>query len=197
MNPHLSKQQFLKHLARCAKKVRNELVSSGLDFTKMGYRLSFYVKMSVLLTGASWRADQVVSNQSPLIHPLPSRDIQVNGMILQVASRYFPTHRPKLCSWQTLAQQPVDSFHLPTRSPDGNRRKQTNPETRAKVVTPVFLRVKSSYQGFTHIYPMFLHTTKKWWCERKNYPPRRYTALKILIAAKRKKEDSWIESNIF
>ena len=46
---------------RCAKKVRNELVSSGLDFTKMGYRLIFYIKTSVLLTGASWRADQVVS----------------------------------------------------------------------------------------------------------------------------------------
>ena len=40
--------------------MRNELVSSGLDFTKIGYRLSFYIKMSVLLTGASWRADQVV-----------------------------------------------------------------------------------------------------------------------------------------
>ena len=26
----------------------------------MGYRLSFYIKMSVLLTGASWRADLVV-----------------------------------------------------------------------------------------------------------------------------------------
>ena len=32
----------------------------------MGYRLSFYVKMSVLLTGASWRADQVVSNHDTL-----------------------------------------------------------------------------------------------------------------------------------
>ena len=53
LNPHLSKQQFLKHLAKgVLKKVRNELVSSGLDFTKMGYRLSFYIKMSVLLTGA-------------------------------------------------------------------------------------------------------------------------------------------------
>ena len=40
--------------------MRNELVSSGLDFSKMGYRLSFYIKMSVLLTGASWRADQIV-----------------------------------------------------------------------------------------------------------------------------------------
>ena len=39
--------------------MRNELVSSGLDFTKIGYRLSFYIKMSVLLTGASWRADHV------------------------------------------------------------------------------------------------------------------------------------------
>ena len=48
-----------KHIS-AAKKVRNELVSSGLDFTKMGYRLSFYIKMSVWLTGASWRADQVV-----------------------------------------------------------------------------------------------------------------------------------------
>ena len=50
-------------LQRCAKKVRNELVSSGLDFTKMGSRLSFYIKMSVLLTGASWRADHVVANK--------------------------------------------------------------------------------------------------------------------------------------
>ena len=29
----------------------------------MGYRLSFYIKMSVLLTGASWRADLVVRQE--------------------------------------------------------------------------------------------------------------------------------------
>ena len=61
VNPHLSKQQFPQTLSKgVLKQVRNELVSSGLDFTKMGYRLSFYIKMSVLLTGASWRADLVV-----------------------------------------------------------------------------------------------------------------------------------------
>ena len=63
VNPHCPSSSSSNTYSRgVLKKVRDELVSSGLDFTKMGYRLSFYIKMSVLFTGASWRADQVVSN---------------------------------------------------------------------------------------------------------------------------------------
>ena len=46
------------------KKVRHELVSSNMDFRKMANCPRFYIKMSVLLTGASWRADQLVANYS-------------------------------------------------------------------------------------------------------------------------------------